>query len=192
MNGDSQWSKQEACYACATQVWLAVNHNTSVTSGEWIWCWKRIAQASEPSSCQSNVCLSWGFERLQKSKDSLKDCFENVNIRICMWADWWYWISCEPCIEGVKQGSHICCCLYKLNQPHTHYFLYFMWTVCYQCKLDLFCFSGIWIGNRRLLVWASFWRRVLKGRRPPCSHYRAPGSYTSSSSTGRKIFQGIL
>ena len=29
-----QWSKQEACFARATQVWLAVNHNTSVTSGE--------------------------------------------------------------------------------------------------------------------------------------------------------------
>ena len=28
------WSKQEACFARATQVWLAVNHNTSVTSGE--------------------------------------------------------------------------------------------------------------------------------------------------------------
>ena len=98
---DSQWSKQEACFECATQVWLAVNHsdfiwpflrpymgvipnpkmafifpiscisalifpifvkyfpkyegkgsfpksqikslnhNTSVTSGEWIWCLKR-------------------------------------------------------------------------------------------------------------------------------------------------------
>ena len=32
MNRDSQWSKQEACIARATQVWLAVNHNTSVTS----------------------------------------------------------------------------------------------------------------------------------------------------------------
>ena len=30
MNMDSQWSKQEACFTCATQVWLAVNHNTSV------------------------------------------------------------------------------------------------------------------------------------------------------------------
>ena len=29
MNTDSQWSKQEACFAHATQVWLAVNHNTS-------------------------------------------------------------------------------------------------------------------------------------------------------------------
>ena len=27
---DSQWSKQEACFARATQVWLAVNHNTSI------------------------------------------------------------------------------------------------------------------------------------------------------------------
>ena len=26
----NQWSKQEACFARATQVWLAVNHNTSV------------------------------------------------------------------------------------------------------------------------------------------------------------------
>ena len=26
--------QQEACYACATRVWLTVNHNTSITSGE--------------------------------------------------------------------------------------------------------------------------------------------------------------
>ena len=35
---DSQWSKQEACFARVTQVWLAVNHNTSITSGEWVRC----------------------------------------------------------------------------------------------------------------------------------------------------------
>ena len=34
VNTNSQWSKQEACFACATQVWLAVNHNTSVISGK--------------------------------------------------------------------------------------------------------------------------------------------------------------
>ena len=34
VNTDSQWSKQEACFAPATQVWLAVNYNTSVTSSE--------------------------------------------------------------------------------------------------------------------------------------------------------------
>ena len=33
MNMDSQWSNQEACFARETQVWLAVNHNTSITSG---------------------------------------------------------------------------------------------------------------------------------------------------------------
>ena len=26
--------QQEACFARATQMWLAVNHNTSITSGE--------------------------------------------------------------------------------------------------------------------------------------------------------------
>ena len=44
---DSQWRKQEACFASATQVWFGVNHNTSVTSGEWIRCSKRIARASD-------------------------------------------------------------------------------------------------------------------------------------------------
>ena len=29
MNTDSHWSNQEACFARANQVWLAVNHNTS-------------------------------------------------------------------------------------------------------------------------------------------------------------------
>ena len=27
----SQWSKQEACFACVTWVWLAVNHTTPVS-----------------------------------------------------------------------------------------------------------------------------------------------------------------
>ena len=31
---DSQWSKQEACFALATRSWLTVNHNTSVIPGE--------------------------------------------------------------------------------------------------------------------------------------------------------------
>ena len=44
--------KQEACFACATHVWLTVNHNTSVTSGERIRCSKHIARASELGSCQ--------------------------------------------------------------------------------------------------------------------------------------------
>ena len=58
MNGDSQWSKQEACFASVNQVWLTVNHNNSVTSGERIKCSKSIAWASELGSCQSYLCLS--------------------------------------------------------------------------------------------------------------------------------------
>ena len=80
MNTDCQWSNQEACFGRATRVWLAVNHNTSVTSGKWAHCWKHITWACELGSCQTNACNSWGYEQLQKSKDSLKDCFENVNI----------------------------------------------------------------------------------------------------------------
>ena len=83
VNTDSQLSKQEACFARATHVWLTVNHNTSITSGKWIRCSKCIARASELGSCQSNWCHSWGYERLQISKDSLKACFENVNIHLC-------------------------------------------------------------------------------------------------------------
>ena len=33
MDRDSQWSKQKAFFARAKRVWLAVNHNTSVTFG---------------------------------------------------------------------------------------------------------------------------------------------------------------
>ena len=82
VNTNSQWSKQKACFARATRVWLAVNHNTSVTPSEWVRCSKRIPRASELGSCQSNLCHSWSYARLQKSKDSLKACFENVNIHL--------------------------------------------------------------------------------------------------------------
>ena len=46
------------------QVWIAVNHSTSVIIGEWSWCSKRIARAIELGSCQSNLCNSWSYERL--------------------------------------------------------------------------------------------------------------------------------
>ena len=79
---DSQWSKQEACFAYETQMWLTVNYNTSFTSGEWIPSSQHIAPASELASCQSNLCHSWGYEGLKKkkSKGSLKACFQNANI----------------------------------------------------------------------------------------------------------------
>ena len=72
-------------------MWLLVNHNTSIiTSGEWVRSSKRVVWASELGSCQSNLCNSWGSERLQKTKCSLKDYFENVNIfawQPCLWFD---------------------------------------------------------------------------------------------------------
>ena len=70
---DSQWSKQEACFARATQVWLAINHNNSGKSmleayctGKWDW------------QLLIKLCNSWGYNRLQKSNDSLKACFEKM------------------------------------------------------------------------------------------------------------------
>ena len=33
MNTESQWSNQETCFARETQMWLAVNHDTRITSG---------------------------------------------------------------------------------------------------------------------------------------------------------------
>ena len=45
LNTDSQRRIEEACFARATRVWLAVNHNTSITSGELVRCSKRIARA---------------------------------------------------------------------------------------------------------------------------------------------------
>ena len=66
-------------------MWLAVYHNTTITSGEWVWCSKRIARSIWPelSLAAVNQILGnpRGYERLQKSKDSLKDWLENVNIR---------------------------------------------------------------------------------------------------------------
>ena len=37
VNMDGQWCKQEACFACKTQVSLTVNHNISVTSGIYVY-----------------------------------------------------------------------------------------------------------------------------------------------------------
>ena len=71
VNTESQWSK-EACFAHATQVWLAVNHNTSVTSGECIRCSKRIARYSELGSCQSNVVLFMGLGTVAKKIKLIK------------------------------------------------------------------------------------------------------------------------
>ena len=60
MNTDSQWSKQEACFAHATQVWLTVNHNTSVTFGDLSMLHGQVSLAAANQICviheAMNVC----------------------------------------------------------------------------------------------------------------------------------------
>ena len=78
-------------------MWLTVNHNTGITSRESVRCSRCIARASELGSYQSKLCNSRGYEWLQKYKDSLKDCFENLNIAMRK-------ILCKYAIED-KQKS---------------------------------------------------------------------------------------
>ena len=57
LNTDSQWSKHKACFACATQVWLAVNHNTSITSGDLVQCSKRITRQVSLAAVNQNSVI---------------------------------------------------------------------------------------------------------------------------------------
>ena len=45
------------------------------------WRMSLMFKAYCTGSCQSNLCNPWGYEPLQKSKDTFKDCFKTVNIR---------------------------------------------------------------------------------------------------------------
>ena len=42
--------------------------------------WSEMHGAVSLAAVNQILCHSWGYERLQKSKDSLKVCFENVNV----------------------------------------------------------------------------------------------------------------
>ena len=74
---DSQWSKQEACFACATQVWLVVNYNTSVTSGIWVWCWS-VLQGQVSLAAVNQICVipetMNGCKNLKIIKGLLRKC----------------------------------------------------------------------------------------------------------------------
>ena len=84
-----------------------------------------IARASEHGSCQSNLCHSWGYGMLQKSKDSLKACFENVNISQSHLATKWKNATIVKELELIRAASS----------------LEFWWCI--------FCLS--WVNN--LLIW---------------------------------------
>ena len=72
-----------ACYAQATRIWLAVNHNTSITIANECGVLSALHGQVSLAAVNQILCNSRGYERLQKSKDSLKDCFENVNMYVC-------------------------------------------------------------------------------------------------------------
>ena len=63
MNTDSQWSKHEVCFAHAIQVWLAVNHNTSVTSGDEFDVRSELHEQVSLAAVNQNLCGSSGYER---------------------------------------------------------------------------------------------------------------------------------
>ena len=58
VNTYSRWSKREACFARASQVWLAVNHNTSVTFD--------VQSDLQLGSCQSNFVWLIGLWTVAK------------------------------------------------------------------------------------------------------------------------------
>ena len=77
MNTDSQWRKQEACFAIATRVLLAVNHNTCVTLAN------EFDVRSVLHGQVSLVAVNYFFvfhEAMNGCKNLKILCFENVNI----------------------------------------------------------------------------------------------------------------
>ena len=53
---DSQWNKQEACFARATQVWLAVNHNISITLANEFHA-RSVLQGQVSLAAVNQICL---------------------------------------------------------------------------------------------------------------------------------------
>ena len=80
MNTDSQWGKQEACFVRAYQVWLAVNHNTSVTSGNESDVQSELHGQVSFVAVNQIYVIHEAMNGCKKSNDPLKACYENVNI----------------------------------------------------------------------------------------------------------------
>ena len=82
MNTDSLWSKQEAYFPRAALVWLDVNHNTSVTFGDEF-AVLRVLHGQVSLAVVNQICVIHEAKySCKKFNDSLKACFENVNIVI--------------------------------------------------------------------------------------------------------------
>ena len=72
MNRDSQWSKQEACFARTTRVLIAVNYTTSVTSGN---------EFDVPSILHRQVSLV-AVNQICVIHEAMKGC-EKLKIYLC-------------------------------------------------------------------------------------------------------------
>ena len=71
--------------------------------------WSELHGQVSLAAVSQILCRSWGYERLQKSKDSLKACFENVNI-----VRWLFCIkdSLKACFENVNIVRWLFCILF--------------------------------------------------------------------------------
>ena len=106
MNRDSQWSKQEACLACATQVWLTVNHKTSSLLANEFDVWSVLHRQVSLAAVNRIYVVHEAMNGCKKSKDSLKACFEYVNIDTCVSATTeciWYVV----CVTQIFSNSHL-------------------------------------------------------------------------------------
>ena len=77
MNTGNQWGKRKACFTRATPMWLAVNHNTSVKFDVRSVLHGQVSLAAVNKIYVIHDAMN-GYKNL---KNSLKACFENVNIQ---------------------------------------------------------------------------------------------------------------
>ena len=81
LNTDSQWSRQElglhVRLGCGS---MSITIPVSLLANEFYA--RSVLHGQVSLAAVNHFCNSWGYESLQKSKDSLKDFVENVNIKI--------------------------------------------------------------------------------------------------------------
>ena len=70
---DSQWGKQEACFACRRG---SLSNTTPVSLLANKFGVPSIFNGQVSLAAVNQICFSYGHERLQKVKDSLKVCFD--------------------------------------------------------------------------------------------------------------------
>ena len=77
---DSQWSKQDVILHVRFR-YGSLSITTPVSFLANRFDVRSILHVQVSLAAVDQICYSLGFVRLQKSSDSLKACFENVNIR---------------------------------------------------------------------------------------------------------------